>query len=153
RDWLTVVASWSFSHPTAAPIVVMLDLKDDLTDNPSFAAGNMTALNQELQSVFGSRLLRPSEYVGQPTVDPPRGRVLRLLSGDGGSRPESGADVGFNPAVGMNNSGQVVEVHDSGGGALWYWTGRYGADGRVTWLRHGRYDSGVTPAVAINDNG
>lgn len=35
---------------------------------------------------------------------------------------------------------------------LWYWTGTYD-DGRVTWLRHGRYDNGRTPAVALNDNG
>src|SRR5262249_18433638 len=27
------------------------------------------------------------------------------------------------------------------------------ADGRVAWARHGRYDSGQTPAVALNDNG
>jgi hypothetical protein len=55
--------------------------------------------------------------------------------------------------VALNGRGQVVEVHDSGGGTLWYWTGTYGADGRVTWLRHGRYDTGTTPAVALNDNG
>lgn len=46
-----------------------------------------------------------------------------------------------------------MEVHDSGDGGLWYWTGTYGADGRVTWSRHGRYDSGQTPAVALNDRG
>ena len=42
-----------------------------------------------------------------------------------------------------------VEVHDSGSGTLWYWTGQYGADGRITWLRHGKYDTGKTPAVAV----
>ncbi|WP_103343966.1 hypothetical protein [Amycolatopsis sp. CA-126428] len=154
RDWLTVVNTWSAQHPAAAPIVVMLDLKDDLTDNPSFAAGNLTALNQELESVFGARLLRAQDYpAAQPEVDALRGRVLPLLSGDGGSRTEYKRDVGYHPAVALNGRGQVVEVHDSGAGALWYWTGTYGPDGRVTWLRHGKYDSGQTPAVALNDNG
>jgi hypothetical protein len=153
-DWLNVIASWSFGHPSAAPLVVMLDLKDDLTDNPSFAAGNLTALNEEVRNAFGGTLLRPADYpAGQPTVDALRGRVMVLLSGDTGSRTEYRADVGFNPAVAINGNGQVVEVHDSGAGWLWYWTGSYGADGRITWLRHGRYDTGVTPAVALNDNG
>ncbi|MEV5719200.1 hypothetical protein AB0L41_35390 [Amycolatopsis mediterranei] len=154
RDWLAVVNTWSAQHPAAAPIVVMLDLKDDLTDNTSFAAGNLTALDQELESVFGARLLRAQDYLAaQPDVDALRGRVLPLLSGDGGSRTEYKRDVGYHPAVALNGRGQVVEVHDSGAGALWYWTGSYGADGRVTWLRHGKYDSGQTPAVALDDNG
>lgn len=154
RDWLSVVSSWSGQHPAHAPLVVMLDLKDDLTDNPSFAAGNMTALNASLMSVFGSRLVQAKDYPGDlPSVDALRGRVLVLLSGDSGSRTEYKRDVGYNPAVALNGRGQIVEVHDSGGGALWYWTGTYGADGRVTWLRHGKYDTGQTPAVALNDNG
>src|SRR5262245_52773003 len=53
HDWLTTVSTWSGAHPTAAPIVVMLDLKDDLTDNQSYAAGNLAALNQELRTAFG----------------------------------------------------------------------------------------------------
>jgi hypothetical protein len=154
HDWLATVANWSNANPTHAPLVVMLDLKDDLTDNPSFAAGNLTALNQELQSAFGSSLLQAKDYpAGSPTADSLRGRVLTLLSGDAGTRTEYKRDVGYNPAVALNGHGQIVEVHDSGGGALWYWTGTYGADGRVTWLRHGRFDSGQTPAVALNDSG
>jgi hypothetical protein len=154
RDWLATVNTWSAAHPAAAPIVVMLDLKDDLTDNPNFAAGNLTALNQELESVFGGRMLQAKDYpAGQPTVDALRGRVLPLLSGDAGTRAEYKRDVGYHPAVALNGRGQVVEVHDSGGGALWYWTGTYGADGRITWLRHGKYDNGQTPAVALDDNG
>jgi hypothetical protein len=55
--------------------------------------------------------------------------------------------------VAINRHGQIVEVHDSNDGNLWYWTGTYGTDGRVTWSRHGRYDSGKTPAIALNDDG
>ncbi|NJP92140.1 hypothetical protein HCN51_22185 [Nonomuraea sp. FMUSA5-5] len=156
RDWLGVVDSWSERHPDAAPIVVALDLKDDLTDNTSYAAGNLAALNDELTSVFGARLYRAEEYpatAGAPSVDALRGRVLAVISGHGGTRAAYKRDTGYDPAVAINGRGQVVEVHGSGGGDLWYWTGRYGSDGRITWLRHGRYDSGVTPAVALNDNG
>ncbi|MBT2231532.1 phosphatidylinositol-specific phospholipase C domain-containing protein [Nonomuraea sp. NEAU-A123] len=154
RDWLNVINTWSAQHPTAAPIVVALDVKDDLTDNASFAAGEPAALNQELTSVFGSRLLQAKDYpASTPTVDSLRGRVLALISGNGETRTQYKRDIGYNPAVAINGRGQVVEVHDSGSGTLWYWTGTYGADGRVTWLRHGKYDTGVTPAVTLNDNG
>ena len=149
HDWLAVIAGWSNANPTHTPLLVMLDLKDDLTDNPNFAAGNLTALNQELQSAFGSSLLHPADYVGSPSVDSLRGKVLTLLSGDAGTRTEYKRDVGYHPAVAINSHGQIVEAHDSGGGALWYWTGTYAADGTVTWLRHGKYDSGVTPTVAF----
>ncbi|MFC4118900.1 hypothetical protein [Nonomuraea zeae] len=154
RDWLDVINTWSAQHPAAAPIVVALDIKDDLTDNASYAAGNLAALNQELTSVFGPRLFQARDYpASPPTVDALRGRVLPLLSGNGETRTQYKRDIGDNPAIAINGRGQVVEVHDSGSGALWYWTGTYGSDGRVTWLRHGRYDSGVTPAIALNDNG
>jgi hypothetical protein len=153
RDWLQTVSVWSAAHPTAAPVLVMLDLKDNLMDNTSFAAGNLAALNKELSDAFGSRLLMAKDVPGAlGTIGSLRGRILTLLSGDAGTRTGYRRDVGYNPAVAINAGGQVVEVHDSGG-ALWYWTGTYGADGRVTWLRHGRYDSGVTPAVVLNDSG
>ncbi|WP_250572866.1 hypothetical protein [Nonomuraea sediminis] len=154
RDWLDVINTWSAQHPAAAPIVVALDVKDDLTDNLSYAAGNLAALNDELTSVFGARLFWARDYPADPpTVGALRGRVLPVISGDGKTRTLYKRDIGYNPAVAVNGRGQVVEVHDSGAGYLWYWTGTYGADGRVTWLRHGRYDTGVTPAVALNDNG
>ncbi|MBB4683287.1 PI-PLC domain-containing protein [Amycolatopsis jiangsuensis] len=153
RDWLAVVNAWSAAHPTAAPIVVMLDLKDDLTDNQSYAAGNLAAVNAELWEAFGPRLLTAPDYRAGATTDSLRGKVLTLLSGDRGTRASYRRDVGEHPAVALNGHGQVVEVHDSGAGALWYWTGSYGADGRITWHRHGRYDSGRTPAVALDDSG
>lgn len=153
RDWLALVNTWSAAHPTAAPIVVMLDLKDDLTDNTSYAAGNLAALNTELQRAFGPRLLTPAEYRPGAATDALRGKVLTLLSGDRGTRAAYRRDVGYHPSVALNSHGQVVEVHDSGTGALWYWTGTYGADGRITWQRHGRYDSGQTPAIALDDAG
>ncbi len=153
RDWLGQVAAWSEANPTHAPLVVMFDIKDNLTDNASYAAGNMAALNQELRAAFGSSLLEAKDYTAGSTVDALRGKVLTLLSGDSTSRAGYKRDLGYHPAVAMNSHGQIVEVHDSGSGTLWYWTGTYGADGRVNWQRHGRYDTGTTPAVALNDNG
>lgn len=154
RPWLQTVATWSAAHPGHAPLLVMLDIKDDLTDNTSYAAGDLAALNKELSDVFGSRLLPAKDVPGDlGTIGSLRGRIITLLSGDSGTRSEYKADSGAHPSVAINAAGQVVEVHDSGGGALWYWSGTYGADGRITWLRHGRYDSGTTPAVALNDNG
>jgi hypothetical protein len=154
RDWLQTVSVWSAAHPTHAPLLVMLDLKDNLTDNTSFAAGNLAALNQELSDAFGSRLLMAKDVpAALGTIGSLRGSILSLLSGDAGTRTGYRRDVGYDPAIAINARGQVVEVHDSGSGTLWYWTGIYGADGRVTWSRHGRYDSGVTPAVALNDDG
>ncbi|HVV08925.1 hypothetical protein [Amycolatopsis sp.] len=154
RAWLTTVDTWSDAHPSAAPIVVMLDLKDDLTDNPSYAAGNLAALNQELTGVFGANLVQAKDYpTALPSVGTLRGKVLTLLSGDGTTRAAYKRDVGYHPAVAVNSHGQVVEVHDNGSGTLWYWTGTLGADGRISWRRHGRYDNGQTPAVALDDNG
>ncbi|WP_027942105.1 hypothetical protein [Amycolatopsis taiwanensis] len=153
RDWLAQVAAWSNANPTHAPLVVMLDIKDNLTDNANYAAGNLAALNDELRAAFGGSLMEARNYVTGSTVDSMRGKVVTLLSGDSTTRAGYQRDLGYHPAIAMNNNGQIVEVHDSGAGALWYWTGTYGADGRVNWLRHGRYDSGTTPAVALNDNG
>ncbi|NUR87985.1 MAG: hypothetical protein HOY71_28195 [Nonomuraea sp.] len=154
RDWLAVINDWSNQHRDAAPIVVALDLKDDLTDNTSYSAGNLAALNDELTGAFGDKIYEARDYPSAPpTVGALRGRVLPVISGDGKTRTLYKRDIGRNPAVAVNASGQVVEVHDSGSGALWYWSGKLGADGRVTWLRHGRYDAGTNPAVALNDNG
>jgi hypothetical protein len=36
---------------------------------------------------------------------------------------------------------------------LSYWTGTYGSDGRITWLRNGNYDTGVNASVTLADDG
>jgi hypothetical protein len=150
RAWLTTVGAWSAAHPAAAPVTVMLDLKDDLTTRTSYAAGNFAALNEEIGDVFGSRLVRQGAL---GTVGSLRGRDIVLLSGSAAARGGYLKDTGAGPAVAINGKGQVVEVHDNGSGTLWYWTGQYGADGRLTWLRHGKYDTGRNAAVALNDSG
>lgn len=147
RSWLTTVSGWSAGHPAAAPITVMFDLKDD-------PGGDLGALNQEIGDVFGTRLVRGLDTPGAlPAIGALRGRVVPLLSGNATARTSYKRDTGANPAVAINPSGQVVEVHDNGSGSLWYWSGSYGPDGRVTWLRHGKYDTGKAPAVALTADG
>ena len=154
RAWLTTVDTWSAAHPAAAPVTVMLDLKDDPTTRASYASGNFAALNQEIGDVFGPRLVRGLDTPGPlGPIGTLRGHTLVLLSGSASARTGYLRDTGDNPAIALNGKGQIVEVHDNGSGALWYWTGRYGADGRLTWLRHGKYDTGRNGAVALNDNG
>lgn len=111
RDWLNVVNTWSAAHPTHAPIVVMLDVKDDLTDNPSFAQGNLAVLNQRVKDAFGSRALWAQDAPpGLPSIDAIRGRILPVMSGDATSRSQYKSDTGSNPAIARNSRGMVVEV-------------------------------------------
>ncbi len=154
RDWLTAVSTWSAAHPSASPVTVLLDLKDDPTARTSYATGNLAALNQEISDVFGTRLVRALDTSGAlPTVGSLRGRVVTVLSGNATARTGYKRETGSNPAVAINAAGKVVEVHDNGSGVLWYWTGTYGTDGKLTWQRHGKYDTGKNPAVALNNDG
>lgn len=153
--WLQTIARWSVGNSRHAPITLALDLKDRLTDNRSFAQGNLARLNQELLEAFGPRLFTAEQLPGGrwPTLEALRGRLIVVLSGDQWTRLAYLRDPGHNPAVAVNSTGRVVEVHDSGGGELWYWTGEFASPGRLLWHRHGRYDTGQRPAVARNDAG
>jgi hypothetical protein len=70
-------------------------------------------------------------------------------------------DNGITPAVAMNDAGLVVEVHETDARfshALWYNLAAVkgsGANRRVDWIKGAKdtYDSGVTPAVAVNNRG
>jgi len=153
-EWLEEVARWSANHEGHGPVTLILDLKDNLTDNPGPADGNLGALNAQLDAVFGARLA----WAGQmetpwPTTDRLRGRIMVVLSGDRTGRQAYERDQGVRPAVAKNARGQVIEVHDSGRGTLWYWTGHVDADGHIEWHHHGRYAAGRRPAVHLTDGG
>ena len=153
RSWLAHLAEWSDEHQDRAPITVTLDLKDDLTEGEGFEDGNPAALNALLAEVFGERIFRPAECEAEwPNIDELRGRIVVVLSGDLTTRRGYLRDGGARPAVALNSGGTVVEVHGSGSGALWYWTGRRD-DGEVAWRRHGRYGAGESPAVALSEEG
>lgn len=153
--WLKIIADWSDAHPQHAPITLLLDLKDGLGGNRSFEDGDLFALNDTLEKIFGDKLL-PSENIQHdawPAISELRGRILTVLSGDEESRLSYRGQHGKNPAVAINGSGQVLVVQDDGEGALWAWTGRALEDGTVSWLRRERYDTGSNPAIAIGEHG
>jgi hypothetical protein len=153
-QWLGVIASWSDGHPGHAPITLGIDIKDPLTDNASYAAGNLARLNAELEQAFGAKLFAARDLTaGFPGVNALRDRVIAVLSGDEGTRMGYRRDRGADPAIALDAAGRVVEVHDSGGGELWYWTGEIIADGSVVWHGHGRYDTGQKPAIALGADG
>ena len=153
-DWLTHVKEWSIAHPEHAPITITLDLKDDLTDNASFLDGSMDRLNDILINTLGNNLFTPMYFENEwPSVDTLRNRYIIVLSGHEESRQLYKRDRGNNPSIAINEDGKVMEVHDSGSGTLWYWTGQMTTDGSVEWKRHGSYDTGQTPAIALNNDG
>ena len=153
-DWLQTIVKWSGSHPGHVPIAVVLDVKDPLTDNRSFAAGNLGRLNTELvRHLPGLFTAQELDVAPWPTVDALRDRVVVVLSGDAGNRRGYVRDPGHNPAVAVDAAGRIVEVHDSGGGDLWYWTGEFVSATDVRWHRHGWYDTGRLPAVALSSAG
>ncbi|HMR74089.1 MAG TPA: hypothetical protein PKD61_03225, partial [Polyangiaceae bacterium] len=151
--WLKAIATWSSAHKGHAPITIGLDLKDSLEDNPSYAAGNLAALNDVLLAAFGNALFpEPDASTALPTVAALRDRVVVVLSGDHTTRLAYVRDTGKNPSVALNAAGQVLEIHDSGAGDLWYWSGSLTA-GAVRFARHSRYDTGKNPAVLLDDSG
>lgn len=71
----------------------------------------------------------------------------------GGSRQY---DSGANPGVAIDNRNRIVEVHKSqSNSGLWFRTGVIRSNGTIGWSSDAasQYDSGVNPAVAINDSG
>lgn len=152
--WLAWIADWSDAHPGHAPITLYIDLKSDLTNNGDFAGGNLARLDHELDRVLGVRRLT-AEEVGPawPTVASLRGRVLTVLSGNRRSRTHYLRDVGRRPAVAMNRHGQVLELHHSRRGEIWYWTGHLDDRERVRWSHHGPLGHGFDPAVLLEDDG
>lgn len=152
EPWLQQIATWSRGNPHAG-LVVAFDLKDDLTDNPSRALGNFAALDAQLGRVFGADLFRADAVTTSfPSIAALSGKVLCVLSGDQGTRLAYRRTLANQPAVAMNASGQVVEVHERDH-RLSYWTGTYGVDGRINWLRNGNYDTGVNASVTLTDDG
>jgi hypothetical protein len=158
NEWLNVIKEWSDSHSSHSPITIVLDIKDNLTDNRSFDEGNLGRLNAALTDTFQSDLFRADEMGARgsewPSIGALRGKVITVLSGREQDRRAYRSDEGHNPAVALNNRRQVVEVHDDGRDDLWYWTGLLNIDtDEVRWIGHARYDSGRFPAVAMNEQG
>ena len=156
-DWLAEIAEWSASHADHAPLNVLLNIKDDMTDNRSTAEGSLAALNQLVLDAFGDSLFW-SRNLGDdwPTVNGLRGKIIVGFTGreSTSSRVAYVRDQGVHPAVAINDHGQIIEVHKSESqSTLWYWTGQLQDDGTVIWWHHGRYDNGRNPVIALNNHG
>lgn len=157
-SWLRAVAAWSVAHPGHEPITIVLDAKDDLTDN---AAGDLRDLNDGLRTIFGDRLFARSEFdqLGSwPDALAMRDRVLCVLSGNGGTRAAYRWALGTTPAVATNAGGDVVLAYRSTSGDINCWTGSAteGIDA-IEWRRkHMLAASDINlaqPAIRINDAG
>jgi len=157
EDWMMVVSDWSLAHPGHAPIHLQLNIKDDMTDNRHTGEGSLAALNSLLLDVLSGRLFWARNLEGDwPTVDSLRDKFVVGLTGveTMTSRVAYVRDKGRDPAVAINDHGQIIEVHQSElHDSLWYWTGQLQDDGSVIWWHHGRYDNGRSPAIALNNNG
>ena len=78
-QWLNYLQRWSTLNPSHAPIVITIDLKDNLTDNRSYAEGNLAHLNDTIsQSIH--RLLTPIDRFTQ--FEELQGGFICVLSGD-----------------------------------------------------------------------
>ena len=154
-SWLGTISSWCSDNPGHIPVTVLLDPKGDLTEPDSFADGNLAALNHVIDKAFGPRLYRAETLRHDdawPWLGELAGRVICVLSGNVASRRGYVSDGGREPAVALDDQGRVVEVHSSGHGHVWYWSGRRLGDG-VAWQRHGLIGAGRSPAVAIAADG
>lgn len=154
RPWLDQISSWSTKFRGHAPITVMLNVqKRDWSGSTVYRA-----LNTEIESAFGARLLRADQPgATNGTIGAMRGRIIVGLTGSSSTRVGYVRSLGLDPAVALNKKGQVVAVFTrrvSGGGfELWYWSGLRRPDGRIAWQMTGKYDDGLVPSVALDDNG
>jgi hypothetical protein len=153
-EWLGVVAGWSRAHVGHSPIVLMLDLKEEICRQSSFSEGDPAFLNAQLLRIFGDGLFRARDFSGEwPSVSDLKGKVIVLFSGGYETRCEYRWERASHPVVALNDSGQVVEAHEGPDGKVWYWTGRLCADGKVSWLRRGTLGTGVLPGVSLGEGG
>ena len=156
-SWLEIVSDWSEENTGHTPIHVLLNIKDDMTDNRRTDEGSFAALNRLLVEAFGERLFWARNLGDSwPTVNELRGQIIVGLTGreTTSSRRAYVRDRGVDAAVAMNDRGQIIEVHKSEShNTLWFWTGQAQDDGSVIWHHHGQYDNGRNPSIALNNDG
>lgn len=155
--WLELIAQWSDAHPTHAPITLYIDLKDE-PDSHHPDKGNLGSFNVLLERVLGDRLYTPDDFAADgewPYVEEMQGQFVIVLTGDEDGQLAYRRDRGLDPAIAINDHGQVVEVHQSESNSddMWLWTGQVEADGSIRWMHHADYDTGNAPSVAINNDG
>ncbi|HEY1684261.1 MAG TPA: hypothetical protein VGG19_05835 [Tepidisphaeraceae bacterium] len=148
--WLKLINHWSDAHPHCAPIVIYFDLKN----GSGYNNGSLALLDDEVSKVFGKKRYLAWQCPGTwPDVDSLRGKVMTVLTGGYKFRAAYRWDRGQNPVIAINAHGQVIEIHESGRSALWFWTGQYESDGTIAWRRHGQLAAGISPSIALDDHG
>ncbi|NUS00466.1 MAG: hypothetical protein HOV67_35025, partial [Kribbellaceae bacterium] len=145
--WLKVVADWMHTpvNRSAAPVTLVLDARTALS-----SADDHT-LNAMLRGTFQDRLF--TKDPAKVPVGDLTGRVIPVLTGDAAARQDYVFTTGTDPAVAANAEGMVIAVNEYPAGALQYWSGRINSDGSVSWIESAKYDTGVTPSVALTDDG
>jgi hypothetical protein len=134
---------WSDSQPDHLPVIINLELKEDLLPAPfdatqvvAFDAAQLDALDAEIRSVLGDRLITPDDVRGDaadlrsaittegwPTVAESRGRFLFFLDNAGvrdrylDGHPSLAGRVLFTSSGEGQPDGAVVKENDPGDGA------------------------------------
>jgi len=156
-SWLKVIDDWSQGHPGHEPITLILDAKDDLTDNDE---GDLGDLNHSLVTAFGGRLFTREAFDlhgGWPDTSDLRDHVICVLSGSGTSRAAYRWAFGTTPAVAANAGGDVVLAYRSTAAEINCWRGDIDAgEVAVNWRRkHSLAASDIDlgePALGMNDD-
>lgn len=158
RPWLDVLAGWSSTHMGHGPMVIVIDVKDDLTDNAG--EGDLTDLNQALIDTIGARLFTRDDFdsTGQwPDVTDLTDRVVCVLSGHGANRESYRWARGTTPAIAVNDAGQVVLAYRTTTNDLVCWAGLVDESAaRVVWQRRQPLAAGIRlrePAVTLTEDG
>lgn len=154
--WLAALATWSDAHPGHSPVTLYVDLKDRF-DAHHPDTGNFGAFNSLLDTHLGEHLYTPDHFRSDgswPWISQMRGRFVVVLTGNEDGQLDYRRDRGVDPAIAVNDVGQVIEVHQSQSEeTLWLWTGQIQDDGSVQWLHHASYDTGNRPSIALNNDG
>ena len=160
RDWLATIASWSNANAGHGPITLVLDAKDDFTDNED--GGDLEDLSWILLGAFGQKLFTRDDYDATnawPDLAALNDRVLCVLSGSGTGRLAYRWAYGTTPAIAVNEDDHAALAYIAAdSGDLRVWTGRVDdAVGKVEWLRKLTYSPEdpivADPAIAITDAG
>jgi hypothetical protein len=157
--WLNVLAKWSAGRAGHAPITIVLDAKDPLTDNPT--GGDPADLNATLDRVFKTQIFRRDHHTGKwPQWTDLKNKFLCVLSGSLKNRKCYRWDFGKVPAIGVNTAGSIVMAFAEDSGDLSCWSGAADADEAITWKRRCTYATFANssnalfePAVAVSDEG
>jgi hypothetical protein len=94
---LELLRGWSDRHPSHVPIFISFNAKDDVIERPGFVRplpfgeDAWTAMDGELRTVLGEKLIQPASVIGEtgpvwPSLDQVRGSFVAILDEGGEKR-------------------------------------------------------------------